>query len=275
MISKLFRFQFKELSRLLFPIIGISAALTILMMIPTWLLENTFLNQLSLAFIYIILVGGGVVMTLLVIVKDYHNFYGKRAYLMQSFPASAKELFLSRILYYLVSTICIILYTFLQLLFLYRMIFYPDILSVDLRQAYQFIKPLMGWLIIYGASAIFLTILMGMSINTLGAGRKLQRFGFGGPLLIYFLLNIIMQICSSIATIFLPLALQLKLTATGISHSLITQSMFAFYGKNIFDDQLMSTDFVIGIGNIPVFIVMGIVLAFIVQHYMKKKVCLK
>ena len=275
MISKLFRFQFKELSRFLFPVMGISAVLMLLAMIPTLLLGISFINQLVFSLMYIILVGSSVVMILLMIIRDYHNFYGKRAYLTHSFPASAKELFLSRILYYLLSNLCITLYTFLQTYFLYRTVIYPKISPIDLQQVYQYVKPLLGWFILYGISATFLSVFMGMAINTLGAGRKLQRFGVGGPLLIYLLLSTITQIFTILATIFFPLSLKITIANTSLSYSLVKQNMFSFYSKNFFDNQHASTDLLIGIGNLLVFIVMGIILALIVNHHMKKRVCLK
>ncbi len=275
MINKLFRFQFKELSRLLFPVMGITAVLMMLAVIPPWLTKNMIFEQLSTVFSFILMIGGNLVMVLSVLIKDYHNFYGKRAYLMHSFPVSSKELFISRILYHLVSVLLITIYAFLQLFFLHKMFLYLRIFPADLQQIYQYIKPFMGWLAIYGATAILLSVFMMMSINTLGAGSRLQRFGVGGPIIVYLLLNVILQISEIIFTLFLPLALQIEITETGISHDLIQKSMFNFYGKNLFDNQAIQSDIVIGIGNVFLFTLLAIVLAIIVNHYMKKRVCLK
>lgn len=276
MISKLFRFQFKELSRLLFPVMGVSALIIALSSVVTVLnLQNEIIIGFATVISIIALSGGGMIFFLLSAITDYQNFYGKRAYLINSFPASVSQLFISRIMYYFFSYLLSSIFILIEMCYLLYMNI-ADEAMFELRYLWEMIKPFAIFIAVYFIIAIFVNLFVFMTANTIGSGSKLQRFGIGGPVLVYVILYIIIQVGSFISTIFVPIGIEFygKMTATS-SYRILFQSMASYYGKNLFNETAMESNLFIGIGVVAFLLILAIVLGITVYQQMNKKLCLK
>ncbi len=276
MISKLFRFQFRELSRLLFPIMGVSALIIALTSVITGLnLQNEILIGSATVISVIVLSGGGMILFLLSAITDYKNFYGKRAYLLNSFPATVSQLFISRMLFYFVSYLLSSIFILIEMCY----IVYINMADEDmhgLSNFWEIIKPFVIFIAVYFIIALLVNAFVFMTANTIGSGSKLQRFGIGGPVLVYVVLYIIIQVGSFISMIFVPIGIEFygKMTASS-SYLILFQSMSSYYGKNLFNETAMEANLFIGIGAIFFFMILAIALAIVVYQQMKKKLCLK
>ena len=131
-----------------------------------------------------------------VIVGDYNMFFGNSALFYESTPISPSAKTFSRFLYYLIMFIIYSLYVGL-IVFLFVAVPSVDggVINVtwaDISEAInevgiRNILVLIAWCLLF----LFNNIISIIFSVTLGGGKKLRRFGFGGPVLIYIGLGLI------------------------------------------------------------------------------------
>lgn len=131
-----------------------------------------------------------------VIVGDYNMFFGDSALSYESTPISPSAKTFSRFLYYLIMFIIYSLYLGLMV-FLFVAVPSVDggvvnITWADMSKAInevgvRNILVLLAWVLI----ALFNNIISIIFAVTLGGGKKLRRFGLGGPVLVYIGLGMI------------------------------------------------------------------------------------
>lgn len=125
-----------------------------------------------------------------VIVGDYNMFFGDSALFYESTPISPSAKTFSRFLYYLIMFIVYSLY--LGLMFFLFMfvpsvdggvinITWADINELINEVGIRNILVLIAWCLLF----LFNNIISIIFAVTLGGGKKLRRFGLGGPVLVY------------------------------------------------------------------------------------------
>ena len=125
-----------------------------------------------------------------VIVGDYNMFFGDSALFYESTPISPSAKTFSRFLYYL---IMFIIYSIYVGLIIFLFMFVPsvdggviDITWEDINEiineiGIRNILVLIAWCLLF----LFNHIISIIFAVTLGGGKKLRRFGLGGPVLVY------------------------------------------------------------------------------------------
>lgn len=131
-----------------------------------------------------------------VIVGDYNMFFGDSALFYESTPISPSAKTFSRFLYYLIMFTIYSLYVAL-ICFLFMAVPTVDGGVIDITWAdinelinevgIRNILVLLAWVLI----ALFNNIISIIFAVTLGGGKKLRRFGLGGPVLVYIGLGMI------------------------------------------------------------------------------------
>ena len=131
-----------------------------------------------------------------VIVGDYNMFFGNSALFYESTPISPSAKTFSRFLYYLIMFIIYSLYVGL-IVFLFVAVPSVDggVINVtwaDISEAInevgiRNILVLIAWCLLF----LFNNIISIIFSVTLGGGKKLRRFGLGGPVLVYIGLGLI------------------------------------------------------------------------------------
>lgn len=131
-----------------------------------------------------------------VIVGDYNMFFGDSALFYESTPISPSAKTFSRFLYYFIMFIVYSLY--LGLMF-FLFMFVPsvdggvvNITWADISKAInevgvRNILVMLAWVLI----SLFNSIISIIFAVTLGGGKKLRRFGLGGPVLVYIGLGLV------------------------------------------------------------------------------------
>lgn len=131
-----------------------------------------------------------------VIVGDYNMFFGDSALFYESTPISPSAKTFSRFLYYLIMFIIYSLYLGLMVFLFVAVpsvdggvvnITWADISKAINEVGVRNILVLLAWVLI----ALFNNIISIIFAVTLGGGKKLRRFGLGGPVLVYIGLGMI------------------------------------------------------------------------------------
>ena len=131
-----------------------------------------------------------------VIVGDYNMFFGDSALFYESTPISPSAKTFSRFLYYLIMFIIYSIYVGL-ICFLFMAVpsvdggvinvTWADISEEINEVGIRNILVLIAWCLLF----LFNHIISIIFSVTLGGGKKLRRFGFGGPVLVYIGLGLI------------------------------------------------------------------------------------
>lgn len=136
------------------------------------------------------LVFGYIAAAITIIVGDYNMFFGDSSLFYESIPISPSAKTFSRFLYYLIMFIIYSIYVGL-ICFLFMAV--PsvdggviDITWADISEAInevgiRNILVLIAWCLLF----LFNNIIRIIFSVTFGGGKKLRRFGFGGPVLVY------------------------------------------------------------------------------------------
>ena len=131
-----------------------------------------------------------------VIVGDYNMFFGDSALFYESTPISPSAKTFSRVLYYLIMFIIYSLYLGLMVFLFVAVpsvdggvvnITWADISKAINEVGVRNILVMLAWVLI----SLFNSIISIIFAVTLGGGKKLRRFGLGGPVLVYIGLGMI------------------------------------------------------------------------------------
>lgn len=196
------------------------------------LLSSFVLNRLRIPYlaklseglagiaVYLLIPG----LVLLSLVHYYRHLYTHQGYLSHTLPVRPDQRYhaklISAFLLYVLGTIGVIAGA--MLIYLMGRSNDPAALS-RLWQAFRLwphhygIKPLVFWLLLIGGWLylfIMPFILYSFSI-TLGMSRRLSRYGVGGPVLVYLVSYLALQLLMVIGYLFIPLSLRLRAVGTG------------------------------------------------------------
>lgn len=281
MTAKLFKLQFREVWRIIRILIPLTF-LFILLTSAAALLQIGFITGLLTTFTMVMIIGSAFVLYALVVMNDYQNMQGKRAYFVRSIPAKPGELFTSRLLYY-VSFFLIGIIALLAELFtlVFLMTQAEDgggmtLIRSFLDQVAEFF-PMIGLILLsYVAIMILLNVLSFMFAISVGSEAKFRHLGIGGPVVIYIIYYIAMQVLTLVSMFVIPIGVRFDAYATSPTDAnirLVRESMLPQFIKMI-RDGIEPTEPVIGIGIIPFVIIAVFVLGWVTYRSMSRRLTL-
>ncbi|HHV43028.1 MAG TPA: hypothetical protein GXX72_09390 [Clostridiaceae bacterium] len=170
------------------------------------------------------------------LIHYYRHFYTNQGYLTHTLPVTASQRyhskFVSGFILYLLATVITFFGVNIAVLAkslgsgqgfsalgdMYTTMFaWHD--KVGFNPIWIWLLLLVFWFFIY----LYFFAIYSFSISV-GMGRRLARFGVGGPILVYIVLYIFYQITALLAFLFLPLSLRLQIDMTAITENITTYS---------------------------------------------------
>ncbi len=198
-MGKLLKLQLKENLKILFWIWLIPLALSTGFILLNRNVDNTF-TQVGLAISIFLLFFGLGASLIIVIYQDYQRFFGKEAIFYQSLPVAPGANVWSRFFSYFVSIILIVFVLFFD--FWIISIASGTFLLTDLKLSLDLIgeslrQVPLGYVISFAllilTSIAFEIYDIILSIN-LGSQKSFKSMGFFGPILMYVLLKVLLQV---------------------------------------------------------------------------------
>lgn len=166
---------------------------------------------------------------LLSLIHYYRHFYTNQGYLAHTLPVTPGQRYYGKLvgaflLYFLTSLIAIF---GVLILVLAKTLsertglagFGTIIRSVVSWPQQIGLNPVLGWLLVF-ALWLFIFIYFFATYSfciSSGMSRRLSRFSFGGPIIVYIILYIIQQIIGLLAFLFFPLSLRLSVSLDAIN----------------------------------------------------------
>lgn len=271
MTGKLVAYQLREGMRKQFLILSISIlTFTLGAALILMRFTNLFITGSGNLLCVLSMIATAFIGFIFMIITDYQNFYGKRAYFVQSIPARTSALFSSRFLYYLITSLCLILIVVLEF------IIFMKIQKIDfwgpMFGFYKNIFPVMLGLIFF---SLICGILLMQTTVTLGSSPAFRKLGIGGPVVVYIILYVIYQVGTLLSMLFIPLGVELSIEPSGeVTSQILTQNMIAYYREDLFNSAAMDAKPYIGLGFLLFYLIISVVLLAITYREMKHRVSL-
>ncbi|HHU53156.1 MAG TPA: hypothetical protein GXZ43_03630 [Clostridiaceae bacterium] len=277
MFSKLYKYQIKELwfiARYFY------LAMTGTILIGLFISETRipgvvqFFNTLLLIGFIIC----GIAIIIFTITHDYQNQQGKRSYFFRSIPAKESVIIGSRLSYYLtyyfatviVLAIGIAIFTISHTAINMMLPFH---IAFSIIKDIFFQTKIIGMLLFIIVYAVFHQVISMMFAITIGSHARLKSLGIGGPILVYFLHYVAMQILTLISMLFIPISIKLPENPdTGFEFRIVFESMMPEMSK-LFSAQSNEIKY-IGIGFIFTTFIVWIIMAIWIYKCSKNKISL-
>lgn len=170
---------------------------------------------------------------LLGLVHYYRHFYTDQGYLTHTLPATADQRYYGKLLgaflLYLFTTVVAIFGALILVLAKSlsehtSFTGFRAIIRAIASWPYQIgLNPVLCWLLLFALWLfifIYFFALYSFCIST-GMSRRLSRFSFGGPIIVYIIVYIIQQVIGLLAFLFFPLSLRLSVSLDAISSASI------------------------------------------------------
>ena len=281
MTAKLFKLQFREVWR----VIRILIPLTFLFILVTSaaaLLRIGLLTGLLMTVTVIMIIGSAFVLLALVVMNDYQNMQGRRAYFVRSIPAAPGSLFSSRFLYYLsflligIAALAAEIITLVVLMNL-----------AEGNDGWSMVRAFFGGLaelfpmpglvfLAYSAVLLVLNILSFMFAISVGSEAKFRHLGIGGPVVVYIIYYIAMQVTVFVSMFLIPIGLQFNPAATALSQAdfrIVRESMIPQFVEMI-RTGIEPERVIIGLGIIPMLFIVIAVITVLTYRSMDRKLTL-
>ena len=232
MFSKLYKYQVKELwSVARYFYLGMIGAIILSLLITATRIPGIVLFFNALSILSFILCG--VTVGIFTIVYDYQNQQGKRSYFFRSIPARESAILSSRMAYYFTYYFVTVLFIVIGLA-IFLILDNAVKMGVSFQIIFNIVKGfvlrtkiigLLFILIIYAAIQHMVSMMFAI---TIGSEAKFKRLGIGGPVLVYFLHYIVMQIITLISMLFIPIAIRLPENFdSGFQFEIVFESMMS------------------------------------------------
>ena len=277
MFSKLYKYQVKELWYIAryFYAAMIGAVLLGLFVSATRIPGVVqFVNAITiLGFIL-----SCIAMIVFSVIYDYQNQQGKRSYFFRSIPAKESAVFSSRLAYYFTYHILTVLVFAIGIT-----IFIVSNTAVEMKLPFHiafstvkdfFLQPkLIGLIFLLVVYTGLEHIISMMFAITIGSQAIFKKLGVGGPILVYFLHYIALQIITLISMLLIPISIRLPQNFdTDFQFEIVFESMISEMSK-VFSAQ--SNDIkIIGIGFILTTFVTWIIMSIWIYKASKNKISL-
>ncbi len=243
MLRQLVKHEFKATGR----IVPFVYLLTIGMALVNYLTIRTdtgWLGGLTMVLLVLLTLASVIVTYVLVISRYYTNLYGSEGYLMHTLPVGPHRLLASKVIVgftWIVASIVVVIGVILaasaayaarngsSLAELYRLVFVDN--GIDR------IIPIPAVVTVLVASVLFSILCQLAQLYfsiTMGSGPAFHKFGIGGPVVIYLILNFSLQLSSTLFMLFFPLGLRVELTQAGnlAGFFVVGKGMFASLGSS-------------------------------------------
>lgn len=284
MTGKLFRLQFMDTWRTAGPF-SLLGSLIVLIILPlAWLLGLDFFKSLSVAISFLLITltaGYGFIMT---IYNDYQNMQGKRAYFVRAIPVSDDTLFRSRFMTYLAGFLLVLIKFILDLLLIFFLMWIlqaEPMSELGRHLAYMRVvmfKPLSLFMIFLAFLYLIYYVFVFMASISIGSESRWQRFGIGGPILVFALFFIFLQMVGIVSILFIPLSIKLPpgpIRPAALNLHFVNESMWSkLFETGSYSEAAMISDPILGIGFVPVLIFFTALAAFLTYRSMSKKLSL-
>ena len=273
MLRKLLKYEIKDTARFI-PFFYLIAVLFAVMALIAKQIGIDWFKVTS--SIVLILVGISIVIItfVIIVIRFYKNLYTNEGYLMFTLPVKPQKLLASKtivafswiIISFIVSigSVCVSLFCLGVDYSEFEKII-NELEKYGLDKVIYLIIPLMCLSIIYLLSQIFFAI----TVANISAFHKI---GGGAAFLVFLATYVGLQIVQTVASIFVPLSIQLNITDK-ISASLSTKNMLGFMLESI--KGVEPTNLIIGLGGYVFVIIMVCVLFYLTGRMMNKKVSLR
>lgn len=240
----------------------------------------------------VLLIPGAIIMSM---IHYYRHLYSNQGYLTHTLPVTSEARYHAKLysgfLLYVTATVYVLIGGFLLVLanglsnglgFLQVRIFwqsiaaFPDVIGLSPFVAWLSVFLIWLFIYLYAFAAYSVSISLGMS-------RRLSRFGLGGPVIAYIAYYLFNQIVGLVSFLFVPLALRLTLSETGVSWSVVNVMPFDSY-RNVASiaDNLSTEETIRRLGGhvdfglgIVVFMLLMMVASYIVTNRQLKQVNLR
>lgn len=282
MFNKLVRFEVKQLWQSLRSIWG-GIILIYCLSLVGLLFQNSVLNVFSTLTSIITFLVMGLGPTIIITMRYYRTMAGQEAYFTHTIPASSAKIFASKFLvaYFvqLMSFLFLIpmIYNFIRFTLATSMVGLPFGVSYAMagkliHANFNFNFSLVTWLLVL-ALLLFTTFSLLISIFfsvAKGSESRFHHLGVGGPIIVYFILYFAQQILAFAAMVFIPLGIRFTIDSEHFTQfSLVFESSFENL-KNL-SAQPNPSSGVIGMGMMPLFVIVSVVLLFWTLHSHKSK----
>jgi hypothetical protein len=273
MLSKLLKYEFKDTARII-PFFYLIIVIFSIMAVTAKQINIQWFIVTS-SILLIVMGGSLVIITFVVIVmRFYKNLYSNEGYLMFTLPVKPQQLLASKVIVaftwiitsfiVFIGALCVSLYS-LGVDSSELTIIIDEFKKYGLEKAIFIIIPLILLSILYLLSQIFFSI-------TVANRPALHGMGIGAGFLVFFVSYVILQILHSLATVFVPLSLEINLVGNG-SVTLSNKNMFGFLLDSM--KGVEPTSMTIGLGGYLFVVIMVCVLFYMTGRMMKNKVSLR
>ena len=221
---------------------------------------------------------------LLGLVNYYRSLYTNQAYLTHTLPVTPGQRYLGKLfsgfILYVSATIATLIGVILAVLAwgladgsgfqavatMFKLIgSWPDLIAITPLVGWSF--AVIIWLLIYLNSYAVYSFCI-----SLGMGRRLSRYGIGGPFLVYLIYYIANQVIGLAAFVFIPLSLRISYVSGAIQSKIVTVMPIRQLWRVGFTDQMNNMGFEEGIDYLGGHIDFGLgifvlMIAFIIFSY--------
>ncbi|MFC5337270.1 hypothetical protein [Leucobacter denitrificans] len=259
MIRTLFAQEFRITRKWLFTSVGIA----LLVALAAFALAM-FIGALPL-ILGVFAIGIITPMVMGILVASYwRTMYGSEGYFTMSLPVRGRTLYAVKVAYgllaVLVSAVITVLATLAGVLLFYRS------LGASSAEVFEEIGKLIDvfglgvfwFLVVCIVTQLAFTVIAGATIMSVGAEGKFNHLGFGAPVIGAIIFYVIMQIVSFASMLFIPFGLKIDEAGAG---PIVAQGMWSDFVASVTNPDAGDPG-VIGLGIVPVSIVLAIVLAW-------------
>ncbi|MGB4610159.1 MAG: hypothetical protein WBH77_06000 [Saccharofermentanales bacterium] len=277
MFSKLYKYQVKELwyiARYFYVAMLGTVLLSFLVSATRIPGVIQFVNSLSMIGFLL----SGIASIIFIIIYDYQNQQGKRSYFFRSIPAKESAIFGSRAAYY-----CTYYFITVLLFVIGLAVFIISDTAINMmlpfNVAFSIIKDfvlrskVIGLIIFFVVYTGIELIISMMFAITIGSQAGLKRLGIGGPVLVYFLHYIALQIITLISMLYIPISIRLPDNfETDFQFKIVFENMFSEINKLFSTPSNQIT--LIGIGFIFTTFITWIIMSVWIYNSSKNRISL-
>ena len=259
MIATLYSQEFRTTRKAILPTIGIMLAV-IVASLAVAALRVPILGELGLGLAIAGTLALTPVVLALLVAHYWRTMYGAQGYFTMTLPTRGRTIFAVKVLYGITAAL-VALVVSAGLLALAAMAFAlsQGLGAFDfLREGLETLPPAVGWAV--GAALVFLivfAVIAGATAMSVGARGPFNHLGFGAPVLFMVVLYFAMQLLSLAAMLVIPLGVQLTGPEAG---AVVGKSMLGEFVAAIKDPAVEPS--VLGLGMIPVYVIVMVVLAW-------------
>ncbi|MDD3958865.1 MAG: hypothetical protein GX099_08230 [Clostridiaceae bacterium] len=268
MFGKLVKHEFHATGRMI-PLIFLVTVIVAAMMVVSVVLELGVLVNVTLVLLFFTVFAEVIVTLVLIIWRYYRSMCGNEAYLTHTLPVRPHLLLWSKLL---VSFVWMAL-SYLLMLGMVAVIItlFASKNGTSVSEIMSSMRNLWEMLGLEGHEvtvitifvAVFVTSILGGLTNaffsiSLGSTSKFHQLGIGGPILVYIILYIALQLINLLGMVFIPLALRIRETGGVPKFDFISYNMIGWFSDRVSGNAAQFGESIVGIGS---FLILPVIIA--------------